>query len=117
LFWAIFTLGCLIIAWLSLGLDKKHQYNLPIVIDDSPKTPETALLFFMPLDINRVSLEGFDALPQIGLKRAEKMVQYRHQIGFFIHKDELLNLDVPWSPLLISRLWPYLTVNKEKFKK
>ncbi len=79
-------------------------------VSAGPKSPETALLFFNPIDINRVSVEGLEVLPGIGRTRAEKMLQYRQGKGLFLHKDELLNLDNPLPPGLINVLWPYISV-------
>lgn len=50
---------------------------------------EKRLIFSIPLDINKAAARDFEALPGIGLKLAERIVETRDRLGGFETVDDL----------------------------
>jgi len=50
--------------------------------------------FDIALDLNTATKEQLMSLPGIGEKRAEAIIKYREKQGGFVHKKELLNIDL-----------------------
>jgi competence protein ComEA len=59
-------------------------------LSDQPSTAVVPKRFHQgSLDVNRATEEDFDALPGIGPKLAERIVEYRQSVGTFRSLDEL----------------------------
>lgn len=67
-----------------------------------------AHLFFSPVDINSASLEELTVLPDIGEKRAERILALKASVGFFFSKEELGSLDGPINSKVIRSLTSYI---------
>ncbi len=52
-------------------------------------------LFYQPVNINRAGQEELAALPRIGDKKANELLQYRASLGFFLATDEIFSLGSP----------------------
>ena len=60
------------------------------LLSDQPSTAAAPKRFHQSsLDVNRATEQDFDALPGIGPKLAERIVEYRQSVGTFRSLDEL----------------------------
>lgn len=60
------------------------------VLSDQPSTAAASKRFHQgSLDVNRATEQDFDALPGIGPKLAERIMEYRQSVGAFHSLDEL----------------------------
>ncbi|MCS7227392.1 MAG: helix-hairpin-helix domain-containing protein [Endomicrobia bacterium] len=68
-----------------------------------------------PININTATVEELTQLPGIGPSTAEKIVEYRQQIGKFTSVEQLL--DVPRiGTVTLQRIKPYITLGEEEIK-
>jgi hypothetical protein len=85
---------------------------LPIPEIAQPTKPPgdaRALLFFRPMDLNAVSCEELTALPRIGYVTANRIIQFRRDLGFFLSSEELVSPEGPLSPSILGVIGPYVT--------
>ena len=59
------------------------------LLSDQPSTAAPKRSHSGPLDLNRATEQDFDALPGIGPKLAERIMEYRQSVGAFHSLDEL----------------------------
>ncbi len=60
------------------------------LLSDQPSTADAPKRLHQgSLDVNRATEQDFDALPGIGPKLAERIMEYRHSVGAFRSLDEL----------------------------
>jgi competence ComEA-like helix-hairpin-helix protein len=86
-----------------LKKNKKYQ------IEKSKKTE----LPSKPININTATAQELAQLPGIGPSTAQKIVEYRQQIGKFTSIEQLL--DVPRvGTLTLQRITPYITLGEEE---
>jgi len=69
-----------------------------------------------PININKATVEEITALPGIGPSTAQKIVEYRQQIGGFTSLEQLLEVPRVGS-LTLQRIKPYLVLSDEEDKK
>jgi competence protein ComEA len=74
--------------------------------------PEKFILFFIPFDLNRVSENQLNAIPGIGEKISQNIVQYRESTGFFKSLDEIKNVN-GIGDVLYEKIKNYFFVNKK----
>lgn len=48
-----------------------------------------AMLYFEPVNVNTATLEELDALPGVGFKTADAILNLRQEYGFFLLNEEL----------------------------
>ncbi len=61
-----------------------------VLLSDQPSTAAASKRFHQgSLDVNRATEQDFDALPGIGPKLAERIMEYRQSVGAFHSLDEL----------------------------
>ncbi|MCK6601169.1 MAG: helix-hairpin-helix domain-containing protein [Bacteroidetes bacterium] len=69
--------------------------NLEVISEDtlsvSSKKPDPSRII-KPLNLNRASLQDLTDLPGIGEKTAQRILEYRAEIGKFSSGDQLLNV-------------------------
>lgn len=69
--------------------------NLEVISEDtlsvSSKKPDPSRII-KPLNLNRASLQDLTDLPGIGEKTAQRILEYRTEIGKFSSGDQLLNV-------------------------
>jgi competence protein ComEA len=68
------------------------------------------------LDLNRATEQDFDALPGIGPKLAERIMEYRQSVGAFHSLDELRNVKGIGSKKF-ERIRPLVTVTPDAISK
>jgi len=68
-------------------------------------------LFFKPLDINSVTLEELVAMPGIGEKRGQALLNFRDNVAFFLAVDELDSMDGPFPKKVFDAVMPYFYVS------
>lgn len=74
-----------------------------------PLAPPKLKVLSLPISINSASVEELDALPGIGLKAAQSIVEYRERHGKFTRPEDLLF--VPGiGPKRLAALQPHITV-------
>jgi len=73
--------------------------------------PEKLILFFIPFDLNRVTENQLNAIPGIGEKISQNIVQYRESTGFFKSLDEIKNVK-GIGDVLYGKIKNYFFVNK-----
>jgi len=74
--------------------------------------PEKFILFFIPFDLNRVTENQLNAIPGIGEKISQNIVQYRESTGFFKSLDEIKNVN-GIGDVLYGKIKNYFFVNKK----
>jgi comEA protein len=96
-FWALITL--LLIAVIVIGgviIWQKHSPNHPIKITLSEETNATGEVSQasqpQKIDINRAEAWLLEALPGIGPVKAQAIIDYRQQNGYFSDISEVLNV-------------------------
>ena len=60
-----------------------------VLLSDQPSTAAPKRSYQGLLDLNRATEQDFDALPGIGPKLAERIMEYRQSVGAFHSLDEL----------------------------
>jgi competence ComEA-like helix-hairpin-helix protein len=53
---------------------------------------QTSLILGIPIDINTASTSDLEALPGIGPRLANNIIEYRHKIGYFKSTGQLLGV-------------------------
>jgi len=70
------------------------------------------LLYFMPMNGNRVGLEDLVAIPGIGAATASRFLEYRSQMGFFLLPGEFDSLAAPYPMRVGAVLKGYLEADE-----
>ena len=83
---------------------------LPAGVQPESMPEELKLLFYQPMDINRVSEELLQTVPGIGQELAARIARRRREIGGFSKMEDLLEVHGIGSGKL-RRLCRYLTVD------
>jgi len=74
--------------------------------------PEKFILFFIPFDLNRVTENQLNAIPGIGEKISQNIVQYRESTGFFKSLDEIKNVN-GIGDVLYGKIKNYFYLNEK----
>ena len=78
-------------------------------IDDPESGKGENPVNIQPVDINTATLEELDAIPGIGMTKAQSIITYRVSHGSFTSLEDLLN--VPGiGPSLLEQITPYITL-------
>lgn len=76
------TFGALLMGVMLVGVSAAGQ-------EKAPKPPASATA---PVNLNTASLAQLEALPGVGLKTAERIVEYRQKNGGFKKIEEVMNV-------------------------
>lgn len=86
------------------------------LLSDQPSTAAPKRSHRGLLDLNRATEQDFDALPGIGPKLAERIMEYRQSVGAFHSLDELRNVKGIGSKKF-ERIRPLVTVTPDAISK
>jgi len=78
----------------------------------SAMPPSQALLFFLPMDLNRADQESLVTIPGIGPRLAERIIALREQRGSFRSTDDLLAVK-GIGPAKIKKIRDFVAVEDE----
>lgn len=97
-------------------LPHKHETAPPTLASARSSSPQSdtsrikpADRVQFPLDLNRATAEQLEALPGIGPVLAQRIVEYRQQVGRFHSVDDLLEVH-GIGPKRLERIRPYVVV-------
>ncbi len=88
----------------SILLTKKENTK---ILKTSTSNP---LLFFRPIDINHASFEVLKEIPGVGIKEADKILDFIHSQGFLFSIYELEFPEGPLSAKQFQRIKVYICV-------
>ena len=100
-----FALGSLLVMILAL--------TTPVSAQDKPAKPKPVVLSTTPLNLNTATVAQLEALPGVGAKTAQLIVEHRQKNGGFKKIEELMNIKGIGEKSFL-KLKPMVTVASEK---
>lgn len=86
------------------GIKTIEDPRIDIEITNPKKQP------FKPIPINSASLSDLEKIPGIGQTKAQKIIDYRNQNGFFHSQEDLM--EVPgFGKATVEKILPYIEFN------
>ncbi|MDR2979707.1 MAG: helix-hairpin-helix domain-containing protein [Bacteroidales bacterium] len=96
---------------------KPRRYISGLILDDSVKRkPKVSGYAIVKVELNRCDTSDITRIPLFGVKRAEKIVEYRERLGGFHHLEQLHDIFVIQN-IAMEHIEKYFTVNPNEINK
>ncbi len=111
-------LGFIIFGFIYILISNSHKIPISIIRDDSipvfkatsTHAQQTPLPSDQVININTANIDDLDALPGIGIAKANAIIEYREKFGDFTSIDDLL-LVPGIGPSILDQIRGMITVN------